>query len=91
MASNIISNTPQIIQTNNPLAIAGLVEAALFDFEPGHTIIRLCQPTPLTPRQALTIGALACLSLLTGEPKAFDPADLALAVPMLRRMAKAVR
>jgi hypothetical protein len=80
--------TPQFYQTNDPLALAALIEAELGT--PGRTIIELCAaPQPLTPKAALTIGALACEYLLTGEPHpaTFEAADLEQALSLLRQMA----
>lgn len=87
-------STPQFIQTNDPLALAALIEAELADPAPGRTVIELSSESqPLTAKAALTIGARACEYLLTGqpEPRTFDAADLEQALEMLRLMAATVR
>lgn len=46
----------------------------------------------ITPRAALTLAALACRHLLTGQPEicTFDTIDLELAIPLLEQMAATV-
>lgn len=87
-------NNPEFFGTNDPLALAALIEAELTNPEPGRTTIELSDGPPLlTPKAALTIAARACSYLLTGEPapQTFEPADLELAIEALRQMAAAIR
>jgi hypothetical protein len=80
------------ISTNDPLAVAALIEAGLTGPGNCRTILEFGPPR-LTLQQALFIAKKACQHLLTGQPEActFELVDLELAIPILEQMASTIQ